>query len=74
MIQTRIEGNLITHYSDIGKKLLQVETGIIYDEATDLIPCRYTYEEADEYIEQDEEEQNSEVETILDIIFGENII
>lgn len=43
--------NLIKHYSDIGKLILQKETGIKYSEAVDIYPCRYTYEETDEDIE-----------------------
>ncbi len=42
-------------YSDIKHYILQVETGGIYDEAYDVIPCRYTYEETDEPIEIEEE-------------------
>lgn len=38
-------GNLIRHYSDDNKTILQVETGIEYDEAIDVYPCRYTYKE-----------------------------
>lgn len=37
-------------YSDKQVKLLQKETGILYDDAVDVIPCRYTYEETDEPI------------------------
>ena len=37
----------VRHYSDRGMKLKQVETGAVYDEAIDLAPCRYTYEETD---------------------------
>ena len=50
MIKTELlqEGTLIRHYSDSGMTLLQVETGIIYDEAIDVVPCQYTYEETDE--------------------------
>ena len=73
MIQTRVEGDLITHYSDAGKKLLQLETGIVYDEATDLIPCRYTYEETDEDIETGEEDM-TEIQEVLDILLGEEQI
>ena len=39
--------NLIRHYSDEKFKIRQIETSIIYDEAVDLYPCRYTYEETD---------------------------
>lgn len=38
-------------YSDKNVKLLQVETGILYEDAVDVIPCKYTYEESDEPIE-----------------------
>lgn len=37
-------------YSDKQVKLLQKETGNLYDDAVDVIPCRYTYEETDEPI------------------------
>lgn len=57
MIQTELlkDGTLIRHYSDSGMKLLQVETGIAYDEAIDIVPCRYTYEETENPIEEEEE-------------------
>ena len=41
-------------YSDIGMKLRQVETDILYDDAVDVIPCRYTYEETDVPVEAEE--------------------
>ncbi len=41
------EDRLVHTYSDLGLKIRQVETGIIYDAADDVIPCRYTYEETD---------------------------
>ena len=42
------EGKLIHTLSDKGFKIKQAETGIIYDEADDIIPCPYTYIEAEE--------------------------
>lgn len=56
MIKTELlkDGILIRHYSDSGMKLLQVETGIVYDETIDIVPCRYTYEETEKPVEQDE--------------------
>lgn len=56
MIQTELlrDGTLIRHYSDSGKMLLQIETGIEYSEAVDVVPCRYTYEESENYIESEE--------------------
>ena len=58
MIKTELlkNGTLIRHCSDNGVKLLQVETGIMYDEAIDIIPCKYTYEETNEPVAQVEEE------------------
>lgn len=44
--------NLIKHYSDSGKLILQKETGVKYSEAIDVYPCRYTYEETDEDIKE----------------------
>lgn len=38
-------------YSDKNVKLLQVETGKLYEDAVDVIPCRYTYEESNVPIE-----------------------
>lgn len=35
--------NLIRTYSDEGKKIIQVETGKVFDDAVDLYPCKYTY-------------------------------
>lgn len=54
MIKTEMmqNGTLIRHFSDTGKMLLQVETGAIYSEAVDVVPCRYTYEETGEAAEQ----------------------
>lgn len=41
-------------YSDIGMKLRQVETDILYDDAVDKFPCKYTYEETDIPIEPEQ--------------------
>lgn len=41
----------IRHYSDEDLKIEQIETGIIYDDAIDIIPCPYTYKETDIPIE-----------------------
>ena len=43
---------LIRHYSDQSMKILQVETGILYDEAVDVAPCEFTYEESTEPIDE----------------------
>lgn len=40
-------------YSDANRRIRQVETGAIYDEAIDVDGAPYTYEETDEAIEID---------------------
>ncbi|MBQ3114562.1 MAG: hypothetical protein IJC06_00345 [Clostridia bacterium] len=45
------DNKLVRHYSDTGMMLLQKETGILYIDAVDVVPCRYTYEETDELAE-----------------------
>ena len=62
MIKTEYlnDNTLIKHYSDKGVMLLQVETGIMYSEPVDIIPCKYTYIETD--ISIDSEEENEEEE------------
>lgn len=48
------EQPLVRTYSDLGMKIRQIETGDIYDDAVDVAPCRFTYEETDEPIEVEE--------------------
>lgn len=45
----------VLHYSDSGLRIRQIETGKIYDNAEDNIPCVYSYEETDEPIDVQEE-------------------
>lgn len=54
------DGKLIKHYSDKGVMLLQVETGVKYADPVDVVPCRYTYEETDEPIENNDEDVTGE--------------
>ena len=53
--------NLEKHYAEdengVRYKIRQVETGIIYDEAVDLVPCKYTYEITEELVEEVIDEQ-----------------
>ena len=53
----KVHANLIKHYSDAGKYIIQVQTGIEYTEAVDVVPCRYTYVESSRDIEQPESEE-----------------
>ena len=55
---TREDGvDLIRTYSDEQLRIRQIETGAIYDEAIDVSPVVYTYEETDEPIEVFEPEE-----------------
>lgn len=60
MIKTEMIGNRIRHYSDIGMKIRQIETDILYEEATDVLPLRYSYEETDIPIDPIDEEATIE--------------
>lgn len=57
MLQSELieNGERIHHWSDAGLKIRQIETGILYEDAVDNVPCRYTYEETDEPIEEADE-------------------
>lgn len=70
MIKTEYlnDGTLIKHYSDEGKVLRQVETGAIYSEPIDVVPCAFTYEEVDEVVDGDEEEVTGE--EVLEMLEG----
>lgn len=67
MIQTETmkNGTLIRHYSDVGMMIRQVETGTIYSDAIDVVPCKYTYEETDIKIETDSEISENDYLTYL---------
>ena len=60
------DGTLVKNYSDEGFKLLQVETGIVYDEPVDVYPCPYTYEETNEKIEGKTEEYSNYIQEQYD--------
>lgn len=62
MIKTELlnDGKLIRHYSDKDVLLLQVETGVKYSDPVDVVPCKYTYTETDEAIEENNEEITGE--------------
>ena len=61
------EKNRVRHYSDLNVWIKQVETGKLYEDAVDVIPCQYTYEETDEPIEDTdatEEDYREELERL----------
>lgn len=65
MVEAETAEPRIRHYSDRGVMIRQVETGILYEDAVDYIPCAYTYEETDIPIETE-----LSAEQALDILFG----
>ena len=71
MIQTEMIGERILHYSDRSMKIRQVETGRLYEDAIDMMPCKYTYEETDIPIPVDDEEIDDN--EALNIILGRNV-
>ena len=73
MIKTEYlnNGTLIKHYSDKNVMLLQNETGAMYSDPIDLVPCAYTYSETDIPIEKEEEVSEEQVKAqAYDIIIG----
>lgn len=49
MIRSEIIDNMVVrHWSDANVKLRQIETGTLWNDAVDILPCAYTYEETDE--------------------------
>lgn len=59
-------GNRERRHSDQNVMLRQIETGRLYEDATDIVPCPYTYEETDMPIEQ----EPMDPQEALDMIFG----
>lgn len=57
------EGTRERRYSDQKMKLRQIETQVLYDDAVDVIPCKYTYEETDIPIEEIEPPVEPTIET-----------
>ena len=62
-------GQRIHHWGDSGLKIRQNETGIVYDDAVDVVPCRYTYTETDEPVEPEEVTVEDKAEA-YDILMG----
>lgn len=63
--------NLIRTYSNAKKVIKQLETGVEYNEAIDIVPVRYTYAETDKDIvvevEEEIEEEILESEVVEDV-------
>ena len=50
IISEQVENNRIRHYSDSGFRIRQNETSVVYDDAVDVLPCKYTYSETEELV------------------------
>lgn len=68
MIKTEMVEDRIRHYSDSGNMIRQVETGNLYEDAVDVVPCPYTYEETETPIP----DYPIEAQQVLDILMGES--
>lgn len=52
-----IEGTEFSlHHSDAGMMIRKVGTDEEYEEALDIVPCQFEYEETDEPIEKEDDE------------------
>ena len=72
IISEILEDGRIRHYSDLNYCIRQVETGIIYYDAVDVIPCKYTYEETDIPVDEPvDPEEDLDWEIAMQIILGE---
>ena len=54
----------IYHYSDAEMMMRQVETGELYENVIDIVPCPYTYEETDIPVDGREEPYDVEKDMI----------
>ena len=66
-ILTELVGDRIRHYSDQGVMIRQIEQDRLYEDAVDVIPCPYTYEETDIPIPETE----ATAQEVLDILMGD---
>lgn len=55
LIEEVISPKRVHHYSDAKMIIRQIETGHLYEDAVDRVPCRWTYEETDIPIPEPEE-------------------
>ncbi len=48
-------------YSDDHRYVIQNETGLKFEVAEDIYPCKYTYSESEEYLESYQEELDKQI-------------
>lgn len=66
------DGRRVRHWSDADMMIRQAETGLLYEDAVDNVPCPFTYEETDEPIPSAESEDSIEDKAeAFDILMGE---
>ena len=53
MIVEEMVGSRVRHYSNVGMMIRQQPTGVLYEDAVDIVPCPYTYEVSDVPIEEE---------------------
>ena len=72
VITEQLDENHVLHYSNQGFKIRQIETGFLFNDAGDFIPCEYTYEETNIPIDSPEDpEEELDWEMAMRIITGE---
>ena len=59
-----IDNTVVRHWSDAGVKLRQIETDTLWNDAVDVLPCAFTYEETDIPVD-DEDIDDSEALRII---------
>lgn len=61
------DGKFVRNYSDAGKMILQIETGIEYSDAIDLATCDYTYKEVTNNIESNKNDNITQKNDFWDL-------
>lgn len=70
IVEQKINNTLVRHYSNAGVMIRQVETGTLYSDAVDVIPCRYAYEETDTPVERDADAALQDAANAAKILLG----
>ena len=68
--ENELDGISVRHYSDANVMIRQIETGTLWPDAVDVLPCRFTYEETDISIPDSEPSFEDKAEA-YDILIGE---
>lgn len=54
IVTEQLDSGRVRQFSDAGRMLRQRESGALYVDAVDVLPLRYTYEETDEPVPDEE--------------------